>query len=192
MVLHPKVQRKAQEEMDAVIGSHRLPKISDRNSLPYLDAIIKEVLRWASVSPMALPHATGEEDKVLGYKIPKGTVVMANLWAMLHDERVYPEPFKFDPGRFLGEKQQPDPREVVFGRGRRVCPGQNIGEASVFIQLASVVATFDIRKDLDSSGREVEPEVGFTTAIVSYVKPFKCRLIPRSEEAKMLIEHGAV
>jgi len=170
MALNPEIQRKAQDEIDSVVGIQRLPKISDRNSLPYLEAIIKEVLRWASVSPIALPHATREDDQVLGYKIPKGCVVVANLWAMLHDDRVYPEPFKFDPTRFLGEKKQPDPREVVFGRGRRVCPGQHIAEASLFIQVASVLAAFDIRKELDSSGREVEPEIGFTTAIVRSVE----------------------
>ncbi|KIJ34578.1 hypothetical protein M422DRAFT_263358 [Sphaerobolus stellatus SS14] len=190
MMCHPEIQARAQEEIDRVIGRGRLPKISDRGSLPYVEAVIKEVLRWASVSPIALPHATSADDEVLGYKIPKGTMVIVNLWAMLHDEAVYAEPFKFDPTRFLGEKQQPDPRDVVFGRGRRSCPGQHIAEASVFIQIASVLATFEIRKELDSTGQEIEPEIAFTTAIVSSVKPFTCRLIPRGKEVEMLIEEG--
>ncbi|KAF8517574.1 cytochrome P450 [Hysterangium stoloniferum] len=190
MTLHPEIQRRAQTEIDTVIGQHRLPGISDRGSLPYVEAVIKEVIRWGTVSPMALPHTTAADDEVLGYKIPKGCVVIPNLWAMLHDESVYPDPLAFDPTRFIGEKQQPDPKELVFGRGRRVCPGQHIAEASVFIQVASVLAGFDILRALDDAGREIIPEVGFTTAIVSYVQPFKCRVVPRREEIRSLIEQA--
>ena len=167
MLLHPEIQRSAQAEIDGVVGLHRLPKLTDRPHLPYIDALIKEILRWGTVSPLALPHSTAEDDIAFGYKIPKGCIVIPNIWAMLHDESVYPDPFKFDPGRFIGEKQQPDPRELAFGRGRRVCPGQHIAEASVFIQVASVLATFDIQRDVDDGWYPVaEAEVEFTTAIV--------------------------
>jgi cytochrome P450 len=168
MMLHPEIQQRAQTEIDTVIGQHRLPNMSDRGSLPYADAIIKEIIRWGTVSPVALPRTTAADDEVFGYKIPKGCLVIPNMWAMLHDESVYPEPMKFDPTRFIGENQQPDPRELAFGWGRRVCPGQHIGEASVFIQIVSVLSGFDIRRALDGTGKEIEPEVGFTTAIVRY------------------------
>jgi cytochrome P450 len=185
MILHPEIQRLAQAEVDAVIGSDRLPKVSDRCSLPYIDSLIKEVLRWGTVSPMALPHSTAADDQYMGYKIlhfaplvmlnferpsryhiPKGCVVIPNIWAMLHDDSIYPESLKFNPTRFIGKQPQPDPKELAFGRGRRVCPGQHIAEASIFIQVASVLATFDIRRDVDEKGQEIEPEVGFTSAIV--------------------------
>jgi len=189
MTLYPDIQILAQRELDSVIGSHRLPRISDRGSLPFIDAIIKEILRWATISPMGLPHATAAEDEVFGYKIPKGCVVMVNLWAMLHDETVYPEPFKFDPTRFLGANQQADPRELAFGRGRRSCPGQHIAESSVFIEIAFLLAAFHIRKSVDEAGNEIEPEVAFTTGIVSTVQPFACKLVLRNAEILTLIEN---
>lgn len=166
MLLHPEIQRSAQAEIDEALGPYCLPVLADRPRLPYIDALIKEILRWGTVSPMGLPHSTAVDDEVFGYKIPKDCVVIPNIWAMLHDESVYPSPFKFDPTRFIGEKQQPDPRELAFGRGRRVCPGQHIAEASVFIQVASVLATFDILREEKDSYPEFEAEVEFTTAIV--------------------------
>ncbi|KAF8582288.1 cytochrome P450 [Ramaria rubella] len=190
MMLHPEVQRLAQAEIDAVVGSHRLPKLSDRKYLPYIEALIKEVLRWGTVSPMALPHSAAVDDEIFGYKIPEGCVVIPNIWAMLHDEIVYPDPFRFDPTRFLGPQQQPDPREIAFGRGRRVCPGQHIAEASVFIQVASVLAIFDIRREVNDVAQELEHSVEFTTGIVSHVKPFKCQVIPRRKGVGALLEQA--
>lgn len=80
MVLHPEVQRKAQEELDRVVGQSRLPTFEDRLSLPYITAISREVLRWFPVTPLALPHVTTEEDEYGGYRIPKGCVIIANAW----------------------------------------------------------------------------------------------------------------
>jgi cytochrome P450 len=166
MLLHPEIQRSAQAEIDEVLGSHCLPKVDDRPRLPYTEALIKEILRWGTVSPLALPHSTAVDDEVFGYKIPKDCVVIPNIWAMLHDDSVYPSPFKFDPTRFMGEKQQPDPKALAFGRGRRVCPGQHIAETSVFIQVASVLATFDILREVEDCYPKAEAEVEFTTAVV--------------------------
>ena len=80
MSLHPEVQRKAHAELDAVVGHDRLPDFSDRDSLPYLNAIIKESLRWMSVTPLGLAHCTTEDDEFGGYFIPAGSIVMANIW----------------------------------------------------------------------------------------------------------------
>ena len=78
--MHPEVQTKAQEEIDRVIGTNRVPEIADRPNLPYLDAMVKEVLRWHPVAPMCLPHMTTEEDIIEGYFIPKGTHLVPNIW----------------------------------------------------------------------------------------------------------------
>ena len=80
MMLHPDVQRQAQEELDRVIGGDRLPDFQDHNSLPYLHALLREVLRWHIVTPIALPHRTVADDEYNGYFIPAGTVVIANVW----------------------------------------------------------------------------------------------------------------
>lgn len=80
MSLSPHVVRKAQEEIDRVIGNDRLPTSMDRPNLPYIEAVVKEVLRWHPVAPMGLPHTSTTEDVFEGYLIPKGSMVIANIW----------------------------------------------------------------------------------------------------------------
>jgi cytochrome P450 len=80
MLTHPKVQEKAQEELDAVISRHRVPDFSDRESLPYVNAIVNEVLRWYPNAPLGAPHATTEEDDYKGMRIPKRSLILTNIW----------------------------------------------------------------------------------------------------------------
>ncbi len=80
MSLYPDVQKKAHAELDDVVGHDRLPDFTDRESLPYLNAIIKESLRWMNVTPLGLAHCTTEDDEFGEYFIPAGSIVMANIW----------------------------------------------------------------------------------------------------------------
>ncbi|KAJ3019070.1 hypothetical protein NUW54_g182 [Trametes sanguinea] len=80
MIMHPEVQKRAQEELDAVVGSDRLPEHADRPSLPYTDAILKETLRWHNVAPLGMAHGCMEDDEYRGWTIPKGAAIMINLW----------------------------------------------------------------------------------------------------------------
>jgi len=80
MTLYPEVQQKAQEEIDRVVSNKKLPGIEDRENLPYVNAIVKEVLRWHPVTPMGFPHLTTEDDVFNGYLIPKGALILPNIW----------------------------------------------------------------------------------------------------------------
>ena len=80
MALFPEAQRKAQEEIDRVVGTDRLPTFEDRENLPYVDALVKEALRWHPVVPMGVPHVTTEDDIYEGYFIPKGSILLPNIW----------------------------------------------------------------------------------------------------------------
>ena len=80
MTLFPEVQKKAQEELMAVVGPDRLPEYEDQDSLPYLRAVMKECLRWRAVVPLGLPHRAIEDDEYRGYLIPKGSIVIYNIW----------------------------------------------------------------------------------------------------------------
>ena len=80
MALNPHIQAKAQAELDTILGPYTLPKLSDRDKLPYINAIVKESMRWHPVAPMGLPHLCEEGDVYDGYSIPKGAVVMGNIW----------------------------------------------------------------------------------------------------------------
>ncbi len=80
MTLFPEVQKKAQAELDAVVGQSRLPQFEDRHSLPYISAVVKELLRWHVVAPIGLPHRIVSDDVFNGYLLPAGATVVANIW----------------------------------------------------------------------------------------------------------------
>ncbi|KAG6327960.1 hypothetical protein ID866_11129, partial [Astraeus odoratus] len=122
MVLFPEVQEKAQREIDNIIGTSRLPTMEDRPSLKYIDAVLREALRWHPVLPLAVPHATTTEDMYQGFLIPKGATIVANVWAISRDEKRYPEPERFHPERFLDQNGDlnEDTVAYVFGFGRRL------------------------------------------------------------------------
>ncbi|TFK32635.1 OrdA protein [Crucibulum laeve] len=189
MVLNPAIQKKAQAEIDSVIGSDRLPSLADRPNLPYLNAVVTEVLRWNSVAPTGVPHTATEDGIVAGWFVPKGAIILANLWNMLHDPQVYPEPFNFDPERHIaqaGKPAQRDPRNVCFGYGRRICPGMYLAEASLFSCVAMSLAVFDITKTIEN-GVTITPVHENTSGTISYPEPFKCTIKPRSAKALSLI-----
>ncbi|KAJ3884434.1 cytochrome P450, partial [Lentinula edodes] len=126
MMYHPEVQIKAQKEIDIILKGERLPLFSDIDSLPYITAIMKEILRFSPVAPLSAPHATNVDDVYNGYFIPAGSVILPNTWAILHDPKSYHDPFTFNPERFLkNEKLNPNVLDpfAVFGYGRRICPG---------------------------------------------------------------------
>ncbi|KZP14482.1 cytochrome P450, partial [Athelia psychrophila] len=128
MMLFPEVQKKAQAEIDTVVGNDRLPSFSDRSSMPYCEAVLSEVLRWNVVAPLPI-HNTQEEDWHDGKYIPVNTIVIPNVWWMLRDPARYPNPEIFDPERYIpapGKTVQTDPRTFAFGFGRRTCPGINL------------------------------------------------------------------
>ncbi|KAK0234240.1 cytochrome P450 [Armillaria fumosa] len=189
MVLFPEVQVKAQAEIDAVVGSDRLPGFDDRERLPYINALVLEVSRWHAVTPTGVPHRVTEDDVHSGYFIPKGTIVFANIWNMLHDPTVYDKPFEFKPERFIRtEDKEPelDPYQVSFGFGRRICPGRVLADASIFICCAMVLAVFNISK-YSEDGIVFEPDIETTSGAVSHPAPFKCTIKPRNEKAFWLI-----
>lgn len=165
---HPDLQDRAHKEMDALMEhTGRLPRVEDSVSLPFLESMIKESLRWAPPASMGIPRKTWKDDIVTvgnnTYRIPKGTIIMANIWAMAHDPDVYPEPFVFNPDRYI-DGNQPDPA-FVWGFGRRVCAGKYIAESTLFIQTALIVATMNISQHPSNAGEQPVP--GWTPGMVT-------------------------
>ncbi|KAM5539386.1 hypothetical protein V8D89_006838 [Ganoderma adspersum] len=191
MSLYPDIQKKAQAELDSIVGPGRLPDFSDRDSLVYVAAIIKEALRWIPPAPLGLTHCTTDDDELRGYFVPAGTVLIANVWACLHDPKAYENPEEFRPERFLRDgKLDPDirdPSDFVFGFGRRTCPGRHFGLAALFINVASVLHTFNISRPLDDRGQEIIIEPRMANGFVSHPEDSRCRLKPRSPETEALI-----
>ncbi|RDW63545.1 O-methylsterigmatocystin oxidoreductase-2 [Coleophoma cylindrospora] len=188
MSITPEVQRKAQEEIDRVVGSSRLPTFSDRENLPYVDAIVKEALRWHPIGPMGLPHVVDQDDMCNGYLIPKGSLILPAIWWFTHDPKTYHDPMAFKPERYFEPFSEPSPNDVVWGFGRRICPGRVLADSNIYLAFAQTLAAFKIQKAVDEKGAEIQPEIGFTAGIISHPMPFKCRISPRSNAHEKLID----
>ncbi|ERE77712.1 cytochrome P450 2C70-like isoform 2, partial [Cricetulus griseus] len=104
LLKHPEVTAKIQEEIARVVGRHRSPCMQDRNHMPYTDAVLHEIQRYIDLVPIPLPRKTTQDVVFRGYHIPKGTSVMTCLNSVLHDDKEFPSPEKFDPGHFLDER----------------------------------------------------------------------------------------
>ncbi|KAI0822975.1 O-methylsterigmatocystin oxidoreductase [Trametes gibbosa] len=196
MVQHPEVQRKAQQELDAVIGPDRLPEFSDRESLPYINAVVKEVTRWHSVVPLGVSHRVMEEDVYNGFRIPAGSILVPNAWAMSRDPLAYDCPDDFIPERFLKERldgeETRDPEKYQFGFGRRICPGRHFANNALFITVASLLHVFDIEAPLGENGKpmRVAPNI-MLDFFLAYPEKFECRITPRSKKAEALVRNTA-
>ncbi|KAG6819668.1 hypothetical protein H0H93_009748 [Arthromyces matolae] len=156
MAMYPEVQLKAHTEIDAVVGRHgRLPDFSDKDSLPYVNAIVKEILRWKPVTPQ-IAHYSAEDDEYDGYFIPARTTVIGNAWSILHDPEMYTNPEEFDPDRFLKNGKLDgnirDPGLAAFGFGRRLCPGRHFAENSIYSIIVALLAVTKIEPPIDEAG----------------------------------------
>lgn len=188
MMQYPEIQKKAQQEIDTVVGTDRLPSFDDRRALPYVDAIVKEVFRWNPVLPMGFPRIASCDDIYDGMFIPKGTMLIPNVWLFLHDEAYFKEPETFKPERFLGPAPEMDPRTMMFGFGRRMCAGRELADKSVFLTIAMVLAAFDIRKPSSKvDGSPIEQSPGFTTGVMIKPNDFECDVRVRNVKTEHLV-----
>ncbi|KAJ7621020.1 cytochrome P450 [Roridomyces roridus] len=193
MLQYPEALVKAQKEIESVVGTDKLPTFSDRASLPYIEALLNEVYRWATPVPLSLPHRLMEDDIYRGMLIPKGSLVFGNVWAITRDERLFPNASAFVPERYLETvdaalARKRDPRNYVFGFGRRRCPGDNLVESSIWLLITTVLATLDISKAKDDQGSPVEPKVEYNNSIFRLLDRFECDIRPRSEHALKLLQ----
>ncbi|XP_030838640.1 cytochrome P450 2U1-like [Strongylocentrotus purpuratus] len=145
MVVNQDVQKRVQEELDRVVGVDRLPSLLDKPNLPYTEATLLEIQRKASIVPLGVPHAPVQDTILYGYDIPKGTVVLPNLWAIHHDPNLWKNPDEFNPDRFL----KPDTKHVVqreelipFSIGRRRCIGEELAKVELYLFFTHLLCRF--------------------------------------------------
>ncbi|EMD35326.1 hypothetical protein CERSUDRAFT_96445 [Gelatoporia subvermispora B] len=192
MILYPDVQRKAQQELDRVVGAGRLPASPDSASLPYIHAVLKECIRWFPASSLGVAHAPSEDDVWLVRDL-SATVLIRYSRAILHDPSVYPQPYVFNPDRFLKNgklnRDAPDPNSAAVGFGRRICPGRHFSDAMLFITIASILHVFSISPTLDERGSPVYPDVQLDSVVapISSYTPYDCIIKTRSRVAEQLL-----
>ncbi|KAJ6541462.1 cytochrome P450, partial [Mycena capillaripes] len=188
---YPHIQERAQAERGEVVGQNRLPTFDDRASLPYIDALCKELYRWLPIVPLAAPHRAMKDDIYGDYFIPKDAFVIPNIWKFLHDPAIYRDPFLFNPDRFLEPHPEPHPADMgLFGYGRRICPGIHLADVSVWVSVAKAVAGLTISRALDDHGKPIDPIADVTDGIVSRPLPFKCDIKPRFEQVLKLVHEA--
>ncbi|KAJ7503688.1 cytochrome P450 [Mycena galericulata] len=198
MVLYPDIQAKIQEELDTVVGRSRLPTFADRDHLPYLQATVREALRWHPVDPVGLPHQSLEDDWYEGYFIPKGTICIPNVWALNRDVQANgADAADFNPARYLDQagKLKPalaDTKEeghVTYGFGRRLCIGRHVANNSLFIDIACLLWAVNIRPAKDAQGKPIIPieSESINDGLVVRPIPFNCSITPRFAEAEAIL-----
>ncbi|XP_022093482.1 cytochrome P450 2J6-like isoform X2 [Acanthaster planci] len=152
MMIYPEVQARVHKELDAVTGRNRFPRLGDKPDLPYTEAVICELQRITTIAPLAVPHACLEDTKLLGYDIPKGTILVSNLWHDHFDPTVWEEPNVFRPERFLDRDGKVVRREEInpFGIGRRICLGEHLARMELFIFITFLLHQFTFKKPQDA------------------------------------------
>ncbi|KAJ7514682.1 hypothetical protein O6H91_23G055100 [Diphasiastrum complanatum] len=147
LIAHPHQFLKVREEIDSVVGQNRLVQESDLPYLSYLNAIIKETMRLHPPFPLLLPHYTPVESHLGGYKVPAGSNIIVNAWAIGRDPHLWSNPEEFNPDRFLGTDMQfvggKQFQLLAFSAGRRQCPGYPLAAIQVAHTLASLIQAFD-------------------------------------------------
>ena len=169
MIAHPDIQKHAQDELDAVVGRSRAPTFADAPDLPFIQALVKESLRWRPVAPFGIPHTTIKDDWYEGMFIPKGAIYMVNLWQCHHDSASYgPDAASFNSERFLDKHGRLIPGPVgtrddghcTYGFGRRACVGKHAGNDLLFIDIATMLwaAHFECARDENGNKVPVDTE----------------------------------
>ncbi|KAK1227689.1 hypothetical protein PQX77_009314 [Marasmius sp. AFHP31] len=196
LVASPESQRKAQEEMDRVVGRERLPSLEDSDKLPYIQAFIKEAHRYRPVAPLHIPHATTTDEKFREFVIPGGTAIFVNLYGIYHDPDTFEDPELFYPDRYLRTEFGTKPgindscwrSTLPFGTGRRICPGIQLANNSLMLITMSLVWAFDFHPAKDSSGKDTPPDLdNYEKGVASGPKPFNCIITPRHPKVAEIV-----
>ncbi|XDB48449.1 hypothetical protein AB1E18_002032 [Capra hircus] len=168
MALNPEIQEKVQAEIDRVLGQSQQPSTAARESMPYTNAVVHEVLRMGNVIPLNVPREVTVDTTLAGYHLPKGTVVMTNLTALHNDPTEWATPDTFNPEHFL-ENGQFKKREsfLPFSIGKRMCLGEQLARTELFIFFTSLLQKFTFRPP-ENEKLSLKFRVSLTLAPVSH------------------------
>ncbi|KAK7464944.1 hypothetical protein VKT23_006152 [Stygiomarasmius scandens] len=190
---YPEIQKKAQDELDRVVGRNRLPVVEDEKNLPYIHAIIKEVERCHNPFWLGTPHVNTQDFTYRGQFIPKDTVIVLNTYTMHHDPQRHPEPFKFNPDRYMNDSTlssesanlaNPMERDHwMFGVGRRICPGMWVAEREIFLVIARLLWAFKMEQ-IPNEPIDLKEYDGLSGR--SPV-PFRIKMIPRDDKVATVL-----
>lgn len=151
LVKYPEMQKRLQQEVDKVVDRSHLPSIEDQVQLPFVMAFIYEVMRYSSFVPLTIPHSTTTDTTIMGYTIPKNTVIFINQWSNNYDPTLWSHPETFDPDRFLDERGALNKdlisNVLIFSMGKRRCIGEELSKLQLFLFTALIAHQCHITAD---------------------------------------------
>ncbi|XP_008052076.1 cytochrome P450 2C3-like [Carlito syrichta] len=158
LLKHPEVSAKVREEIDHVVGRDWSPCMQDRSRMPYTVAVVHEIQRYIDLVPTNMPYAVIQDIQFREYLILKGTNILTHLTSVLHNEKEFPNPEKFDPGHFLDERGNFKKSEyfIPFPAGKRACAGEGLARMELFLLLTTILQHFTLKslvapKDIDAT-----------------------------------------
>ncbi|XP_054754953.1 cytochrome P450 2U1-like [Lytechinus pictus] len=178
LILHPDVQSKIHEELDSVFGRTRKPSLEDRKQIPYTEAVLLEVQRTASVVPLGVPHSASWDTTLNGHHVPANTLILPNIWAVHHDPKIWKNPDKFRPERFLddtGTTVLQREELLPFCIGRRKCLGEQLAKMELYFFFTHLLHRFEFRIPEGALPPSTAGKVGATRNPM----PFSVCAIPR-------------
>ncbi|KAM9386096.1 LOW QUALITY PROTEIN: cytochrome P450 2J4-like [Pholidichthys leucotaenia] len=176
MIYYPEIQGRVQAEIDAVIGSSRHPSMSDREKMPYTDAVIHEIQRMGNILPLNVSHLVTKDTALDKYIIPKGTMVLPTLNSVLRDESMWETPNSFNPQHFLDQDGKLRKREAFmpFSAGKRICLGEQLARMELFLFFTSLLQRFSF-----SAPQGEQLSLGFKLGLTHAPKPYNLCAVPR-------------
>ncbi|XP_044539315.1 cytochrome P450 2F2-like, partial [Gracilinanus agilis] len=177
LLKHPDVEARLHKEIDEVIGPNRPPTMEDRVKMPYMDAVIHEIQRFADIVPMSVPHTVTRATTFRGYHLPKDLNIIPLLCTAHFDHTQFKDPEKFDPGHFLDKegKFKKNDAFLAFSAGKRLCLGEGLALTELFIFLTSLLQRFSLSLDGPRDALDLSPE---SQGLGSLPRPYKLRLLP--------------
>ncbi|XP_056307278.1 cytochrome P450 2D3-like [Danio aesculapii] len=161
---HPEVQVKCQQEIDDVLEGKDQASYEDRHNMPYTQAVIHEVQRVSNTVPLSVFHSTTRDTELMGYNIPKGTIIIPNLTSVLKEDGQWKFPHEFNPANFLNEQGQFEKPEafIPFSAGLRVCLGESLARMELFLVFVTLLRRFQFVWPEDAGKPDYTPVFGLT------------------------------
>ncbi|KAE8579519.1 hypothetical protein XENTR_v10024075 [Xenopus tropicalis] len=181
MMKYPEIQKKVQKEIKEVVRPGQLPKVEDRRNMPYTDAVIHEIQRFANIVPMNVSRATVRDVNFRGFLIPRGTEVIPMLTSVLYDNNHWKTPHEFNPQHFLDANGKFVQRDAFlpFSTGRRACVGESLAKMELFLFFTGLLQSFTLCPPAGVSGADLDltPDIGFVLTPL----PFMMCAIPNKQ-----------